>query len=96
MSDWIEINKDKKHIAKEKEKAKKMRTSQWWKNEINKGICHYCKIKFEPNELTLDHVLPLCRGGKSTKGNLVPACKKCNNEKKYLTPVEMILEELDK
>jgi 5-methylcytosine-specific restriction endonuclease McrA len=28
------------------------------------------------------------RGGKSTRGNVVPACKECNNRKKYLLPVE--------
>jgi 5-methylcytosine-specific restriction endonuclease McrA len=36
----------------------------------------------------MDHIVPLIRGGKSTKGNLVPACKDCNNKKKYLLPVE--------
>jgi hypothetical protein len=35
-------------------------------------------------ELTMDHVVPLARGGKSTKGNVVPACKPCNNKKKQL------------
>jgi len=36
----------------------------------------------------MDHVVPLTRGGKSTKGNLVPACKACNSKKKYLLPIE--------
>jgi len=36
----------------------------------------------------MDHVLPLSRGGKSRKGNIVPACKECNNNKKYLLPIE--------
>jgi 5-methylcytosine-specific restriction protein A len=36
----------------------------------------------------MDHVVPLTRGGKSTKGNLVPACKDCNNKKKYFLPIE--------
>jgi 5-methylcytosine-specific restriction protein A len=36
----------------------------------------------------MDHIVPLIRGGKSTKGNLVPACKDCNNKKKYLLPIE--------
>ena len=31
----------------------------------------------------MDHLVPIIRGGKSTKGNLVPACKECNNKKKY-------------
>ena len=36
----------------------------------------------------MDHVVPLIRGGKSTKGNVVPACKVCNNKKKHLLPSE--------
>ena len=36
----------------------------------------------------MDHVVPLIRGGKSTKNNIVPACKECNNVKKHKLPVE--------
>jgi 5-methylcytosine-specific restriction endonuclease McrA len=36
----------------------------------------------------MDHIVPLSRGGKSRKGNIVPACKECNNRKKYLLPIE--------
>ena len=78
--------------SKEKEKARQLRKSQWWQAKLNKGICHYCGEKFSKEELTMDHMLPIARGGKSTKGNLVVACKTCNNEKKYLTPVELILQ----
>lgn len=31
----------------------------------------------------MDHIVPIVRGGKSTKGNVVPACKECNAKKKY-------------
>jgi len=86
-----ESSKDKKYIAREKVKAREMRKSQWWKNEIVKGICHYCGKKYKSNELTMDHVIPLSRGGKSSKGNIVPCCKDCNNKKKYMTPVDMII-----
>jgi 5-methylcytosine-specific restriction enzyme A len=78
--------------SKEKEKARQLRKSQWWQAKLNKGICHYCGEKFSKEELTMDHMLPIARGGKSTKGNLVVACKTCNNEKKYLTPAELILQ----
>ncbi|MFA6104504.1 MAG: HNH endonuclease [Victivallaceae bacterium] len=95
MDEWIEINKDDKHVAREKQKAKELRQSQWWKNEIAKGRCHYCGKTFPPEALTMDHVLPIVRGGKSTKGNIVPCCKQCNNDKKYLTPAEIILKQLE-
>lgn len=76
---------------KEKEKARQLRKTQWWKNRIAKGVCHHCGGTFAPADLTMDHLVPLSRGGKSTKGNVVPSCKKCNNEKKYHTPAELIL-----
>ncbi len=91
MEDWIEIKRDEKHIAKERNKAKDLRSSQWWKELVARGVCHYCERKFTPEELSMDHVLPVVRGGKSTKGNVVPCCKECNSAKKYLTPAEMIL-----
>jgi 5-methylcytosine-specific restriction protein A len=39
-------------------------------------------------ELTMDHIVPIARGGRSTKGNVVPACKSCNTKKKQLLPME--------
>ena len=58
---------------------------------MSAGVCHYCGKTFDPNELTLDHIVPVARGGKSTRGNVVPACKPCNTDKKYYTPAELIL-----
>ncbi len=84
-------------IKKEKEKAKKLRASQWWQQKLDQGICHYCDGKFERQLLTMDHVVPLSRGGKSVKGNIVACCKECNSNKKYYTPAEMILrDKMDK
>ena len=78
--------------SKEKEKARQLRQSQWWQGKLSQGVCYYCENKFSKEELTMDHKLPLSRGGKSSKGNLVVACKTCNSEKKYLTPAELILQ----
>ena len=75
-------------IAREKQKARDLRNSSWWRKKIAPGICHYCGEKFPPQTLTMDHMIPLSRGGKSEKINLVPACKTCNNKKKYMLPVE--------
>jgi 5-methylcytosine-specific restriction protein A len=87
-------NTDPARMKREREKAQKLRKSQWWLNLLNQGICHYCQNKFMGRELTMDHVVPLARGGTSTPGNIVPACKKCNQEKKLETPVERLLREL--
>ena len=95
MSDWIDIKKDPKHIARERAKAKDLRKSEWWKQQLAKGICHYCGEAFAATELTMDHILPVVRGGKSVKSNCVPCCKECNSDKKYLTPAEMIMREME-
>jgi 5-methylcytosine-specific restriction endonuclease McrA len=36
----------------------------------------------------MDHVVPLGRGGRSVRGNVVPSCKDCNSRKQSLLPVE--------
>ena len=77
-----------KDIRREKEKARQLRQSAWWMRKTGPGVCHYCGQKVGRKNLTMDHVVPLSRGGKSRKGNIVPACKACNNKKKYLLPVE--------
>jgi len=40
--------------------------------------CQYCGTK---KELTIDHIIPKAKGGKTTWSNLVTACKKCNSKK---------------
>ena len=94
MSDWISINKDAGHVAREKQKAKDLKRSQWWKRQIADGKCHYCGNIVSPEEMTMDHIVPVSRGGRSVKGNVVPCCKSCNNEKNHLTPAEIILRKL--
>lgn len=77
-----------KEIKSERSKARSLKKSQWWKRKCADGICYFCKKKLTSKELTLDHIVPIIRGGKSTKGNVVPVCKECNNKKKYLLPIE--------
>jgi 5-methylcytosine-specific restriction endonuclease McrA len=43
--------------------------------------CVYCGELFPAEELTVDHVQPLVRGGDNSGGNLVTACKGCNTRK---------------
>jgi 5-methylcytosine-specific restriction endonuclease McrA len=76
------------HIRRERQKARALRESQWWKRKCAAGICHHCGGKFPPKELTMDHLVPVIRGGKSTKGNLVPSCKVCNSARKHRLPFE--------
>ncbi len=83
-----ELSDIENHIKREKQKARQLRHSSWWKKKIASGICHYCGKKYKPSELTMDHVIPLSRGGNSDKINIVACCKECNTKKKALLPVE--------
>lgn len=75
-------------IRKEKQKARILKNSSWWKRKISKRRCYYCGREIPEKELTMDHIVPLIRGGKSIKSNIVAACKDCNNKKKYMLPYE--------
>jgi 5-methylcytosine-specific restriction endonuclease McrA len=75
-------------LKRERHRARELRETQWWKRRLAKGVCQYCKRPTPPKELTMDHIVPVSRGGKSTKGNVVPCCKECNNAKKQLLPME--------
>jgi len=75
-------------IRKEKQKAREIRKSQWWKNRRAKNICYYCETHTPARQLTMDHLIPISRGGRSVKSNLVPCCKSCNNKKKNFLTIE--------
>lgn len=83
------------HKKKEKAKARELRNTNWWKAKLSQGICHYCENKFKADELTMDHVIPVARGGFSSKANIVAACKSCNTNKAHISPVESILRDLN-
>jgi 5-methylcytosine-specific restriction endonuclease McrA len=82
----VEVSEE--HIRRERQRARKLRASQWWKRKRAAGICHHCGAKVPPKQLTMDHLIPIIRGGKSTKGNLVPSCKPCNAARGYRLPFE--------
>jgi 5-methylcytosine-specific restriction endonuclease McrA len=54
----------------------------------DRNTCQFCGQPFPASELTLDHVLPRSRGGRSTWENLVACCYECNNSKGDRTPEE--------
>ncbi len=75
-------------IQREKAKGRLLRATPWWKQKRARGICYYCHQATRPEDLTMDHVVPLIRGGRSVRSNVVPACKACNNKKKSLLLME--------
>lgn len=84
------------HMKLEKERARALRKSRWWQSLITKATCYYCSQDLAKAEVTMDHVVPIGQGGKSTPGNIVPACKACNTRKQDMTAVEWQLWQLQR
>lgn len=45
----------------------------------HRGCCAYCGRRSD--DLQREHVVPLCRGGRHSIGNILPACPRCNYSK---------------
>jgi len=60
------------------------------------GKCYYCGVKLYLKKkshrpvITIDHYIPLSKGGFDDTANKVPACKKCNNAKGDLMPEDFL------
>lgn len=55
-----------------------------WRRSIKQHFnnrCVYCGNHYEPEQLTLDHVHPKCKGGETVTKNLVCCCRSCNHDK---------------
>ena len=91
---YLEGQADPEHIKRERRKAQDLRQGSWWKQRLGEGVCYHCGAKFSKELLTMDHLIPISRGGKTTKHNCVVSCKDCNSKKGQLTSVEMTLSAL--
>jgi 5-methylcytosine-specific restriction endonuclease McrA len=54
----------------------------------DRNTCQYCGVRPGTSELTIDHIIPRSRGGKSTWLNCVLACITCNRKKADRTLAE--------
>lgn len=58
---------------------KKKKTRRAAKRMIEKeGKCKYCGTEYN---LTIDHIIPVSKGGVTAQTNWQVLCKKCNNKK---------------
>jgi len=60
--------------------AHRMLTGEQWDSilKASKGCCYWCGKRSKP---TMDHVLPLSKGGQHTAENVVVSCMSCNLKK---------------
>ena len=55
----------------------------------DRNTCQYCGSRPGNSELSIDHIVPRSRGGKSTWENCVLACVDCNHKKANRLPTEV-------
>jgi 5-methylcytosine-specific restriction endonuclease McrA len=67
-------------------RAKEMK---WYRERRKNGPCAYCGESKE--HLTMDHVIPLSKGGTWRRENIVFCCSKCNLEKGDLSLDEFLV-----
>ena len=80
---YREANKGIWAAKERKRRAKQLENASFHisKKELEKlyvGPCSYCGVS---GKMTLDHVVPIQKGGQHSIGNLVPACGSCNSSK---------------
>jgi 5-methylcytosine-specific restriction protein A len=76
------------------EKSQRLRTTQCWSKseqlttllKNQKGKCGYCGKQM--SSPTVDHKIPVSRGGTDALDNLIAACKPCNSRKRDKTDQE--------
>lgn len=88
------MNNPEAFQRRERAKARALRKTAWWQAQLQRGVCHYCGRHVGAAQLTMDHIVPVARGGTSTRGNCVPCCKACNTEKRTAIPVEELIDRL--
>ena len=59
----------------------KVRFGRKWVFLRDNYTCQYCNSELTPSQCTIDHVMPVSKGGKTTWHNVVTACTDCNNSK---------------
>ena len=62
-----------------KDSRRKTYKSIKWKLYQKSKRCHWCKELFKLKDLTLEHIIPLDRGGLDNANNMTLACAPCNH-----------------
>jgi hypothetical protein len=68
---------------KSRERAETLKEAMRAQFELSRD-CPYCFAP-EPKDVELDHIIPIQRGGLSTRENLVYVCRQCNHAKSSQT-----------
>ncbi len=88
-------DREKRIHASRIQRAKRTGSACWlslldWKRLLREHQfrCFYCGEKLTRKTRSIDHRIPLKRGGTNDKENLVPSCRRCNSRKHSMTAEE--------
>ena len=102
FKEWRAANKDRVALYDHNKKVKrraaigvdKVTLAEWREiKEKHQPRCAYCG---EKRPLTMDHVVPLSKGGRHIAENIAPACKLCNSRKTNMSVIDFAQEKLGK
>lgn len=99
-AEWRRNNPEKRRASEHRRRARKANakgtfTADDWKQRLayHDYKCIYCGVeKHDTKEkyLTMEHLIPLSRGGTNWPSNLAPSCMSCNCKKHTKTHFEFI------
>jgi len=80
LVEYIDVRRKRRHRDSGKQRLRVLMR--------DKFRCQYCGVRGTAFEMTLDHIMPRSRGGRSEPENLCAACITCNQRKGDRTPDE--------
>ena len=92
---WSIANPESHALSKARRRARKaglpstLTHAEWEAiKTVYRHRCAYCGKR--QKRLTQDHVVPIIKGGGTTRENIVPACKSCNSKKSTKLPTKPV------
>ena len=94
VASWNKENPDKRATYESRRRALKAGNggSHTTEERLLKfaQLGHHCVYCWQKTKLTIDHIIPLSRGGSDEIDNIVPACHSCNSKKHDKTAEEYL------
>ncbi len=85
MSPEMAVEMSTREPYKQRLKVKRKKQGFYWhiKKELFKKIknCHWCNVPLTKETVTLEHIIPLKRGGLDNRNNMTLACWSCNKKR---------------
>lgn len=81
---WVDLNRDKISVFNQKRRARKKNADGEFSARDYAALKKYydrCVYCGKEGKLSVDHVMPLAKGGKHELSNMVLACRSCNSSK---------------